>query len=273
MIKQIQFFKNSVSPSFCSLLLISGVLFFSACKTSKPIPYLQGQLDSSAYSKYVIPDPIVQKGDILSIVIYSDNIEATAIFNQAGTASASSGTASAITTSTPTYLVDNDGNIRLHAIGLVHAEGLTKKELDSTITSKLKSLQALLNPYCAVRFTSFKITVLGEVNSQGVFTMANEQANVLEAIGLAGGITDYGRKDNVLIMREDQGKREYAKLDLTQASAITSPFFFLKQNDVLIVDADPRKETVIDQKNLRNLTIALSIISTVALLANLALRF
>lgn len=138
---------------------------------------------------------------------------------------------------------------------------------------KLTALQSLTNPYVVIRFENFKVTVIGEVKSQGVFTIPGEKATILEAMGLAGGITDYGRKDNVLIIRENQGKREYAYLDLSKASVVSTPYFFLQQNDVLVVDVDPKKQTVTDQDNMRNFTIALSLISTIALLANLALRF
>lgn len=255
-----------------SFVVISLLALFS-CRTSKPIPYLQGNLDSSAYKLVNIPEPVIQKGDLLNITIYSDNPTATAIYNQAAGSGAVSQTGSASTGAPSGYLVDIDGNIRLHAIGILHVEGLTKKQLSDLVMQKLTALQSLTNPYVVIRFENFKVTVIGEVKSQGVFTIPGEKATILEAMGLAGGITDYGRKDNVLIIRENQGKREYAYLDLSKASVVSTPYFFLQQNDVLVVDVDPKKQTVTDQDNMRNFTIALSLISTIALLANLALRF
>lgn len=258
-------------PGIYQLILVFVVSFFllSSCKTSKPVPYLRGNLDSITLKDVRIPEPIIQKGDILGITIFSDNPANTIIYNQAGVAGAGTDQA----TSEPTYLVDQNGDIRLHAIGMLHVEGMTKSQLSVAIVEKLKPLQSLLNPYCVIRFINFKITVIGEVKSQGVYTIPGEKATVLEAIGLAGGMSDFGRKDNVLLIREKNGERSFARMDLSRDEVISSPYFFLQQNDVLIVDADPLKQTVVDQQNMRNFTIALSIISTLALLANLALRY
>ena len=254
---------------FSGFILI--LILASSCKTSKHVPYLQGNFDSTGYANFVLPEPIIQKGDLLNITIFSDNPEATVIYNQAGGSVENTGGSSS--SSGAGYLVDQDGNIRLHAIGLVLAEGLTKKQLTAVIVKKLVDLQSLSNPYCVIRFENFKVTVIGEVKSQGVFTIPGEKASVLEAIGLAGGLTDYGRKENVLLIRENQGKRKYSFLDLSKADLVISPDFYLQQNDVLVVDVDPTKQTPIDQEKLRNFGLILSIISTVALLANLALRF
>lgn len=251
------------------LVFVPFFFLLSSCRTSKPVPYLAGNLDSLSLKEVKIPEPVIQKGDILGITIFSDNPGNTIIYNQAGVAGA--GTEQASTE--PTYLVDQNGNIRLHAIGILHVEGMTKNQLSAAIIEKLIPLQSLLNPYCIIRFVNFKITVIGEVKSQGVYTIPGEKATVLEAVGLAGGLTDFGRKDNVLLIREKNGERSFARMDLSKEDVISSPYFFLQQNDVLIIDTDPKKQTVVDQQNMRNFTIALSIISTLALLANLALRY
>jgi polysaccharide export outer membrane protein len=255
-----------------SLLVICFLILFS-CRTSKPIPYLQGALDSSAYKSVNIPEPVIQKGDLLNITIFSDNPTATAIYNQAAGGGAAAQSGSSSSGGTSGYLVDIDGNIRLHAIGILHVEGLTKKQLSDLVTQKLTTLQSLTNPYVVIRFENFKITVIGEVKAQGIFNIPGEKASVLEALGLAGGMTDFGRKDNVLLIRENQGKREYTYLDLSKANVFASPYFFLQQNDVIVVDVDPKKQTLTDQENMRTFTIALTLISTIALLTNLVLRF
>ncbi len=254
--------------------LVLIIFAFGSCRTTKPAPYLQGNLDSLPYTQYKLPEPVIQKADLISIIIYSDNPAATAIYNQAsGGGSSEGGSSGSQGGSPPGYLVDLEGNIRVHAIGSIHVEGLTKKQLNDLIVQKLIALQSLSNPYCVVQFINFKITVLGEVNKQGVYTIASEKATLLEALGMAGGLTDYGLKESVLVIRENQGKREYAKVDLSKANVIASPYFFLQQSDVVIVDATPTKQTAQDEKNLRNLALILSIISTIALISNIILRF
>ena len=202
-----------------------------------------------------IPDQRIQKGDILSIVIYSDNAEATAIFNQAAGGGAAVASPQGAKGNTPTvsgntsgYLVDNNGNIRLHAIGVLPVEGLTRQQLEELITQKLMALGVLSNPYCIIRYNNFKIIVLGKCAQPGVFTIPTEKASVLEALGMAGDINMYGQKDKVMLIRENGGKRTYYNLDLTDPNIFSSPNFYLRQNDVLVVPADNKKATPEDQQ-------------------------
>lgn len=258
-----------------SIILLGIIIGFSACFSSKPVPYFQGGLDTTQLQNVHIPDQLIQKGDILNIVIYSDNAEATAIFNQAAGAGAApsaqgaKGNATTVPSGTSGYLVDNNGNIRLHAIGVLPVEGLTRQQLEELITQKLLQLGVLTNPYCVIRFNNFKIIVLGEVFSPGVFTIPTEKASVLEALGMAGDITMYGRKDMVMLIRETQGKRTYYNLNLTDPTIFSSPNFYLRQNDVLVVQADKRKATAGDQQTMMYITLAFTAVSTVAILITL----
>jgi polysaccharide export outer membrane protein len=257
------------------LLAIAGGIFFVSCVGSKPVPYFKGGLDTTQLQNIVIPDQLIQKGDILSIAIYSDNAEATAIYNQAGgggvTASPKGdrGNASSGSGGSAGYLVDNNGNIRMHALGLIQVEGLTRQQLETLITEKIEKLGVLTNPYCVIRFNNFKIIVLGDVAAPGVFTIPTEKASVLEALGMAGDITTYGRKDQVMLIREIQGKRTYANLDLTDPSIFSSPYFYLRQNDILVVQSDPRKATAADQQTMLYITLGFTAISTVAIIIGL----
>lgn len=268
---------RGVKISTISLLI--AVFVFSGCLTSRPVPYFQGGLDTAQVQNVKIPDQLIQKGDNLNITIYSDNAAATAIFNQAsgsgsGTvATTPQGTrgngSSASPAGTSGYLVDNNGNIRLHAVGLLQVEGLTRQQLEDTIIERLVKLNVLTNPYCVVRFSNFKITVLGEVASPGVFSIPTEKASVLEALGMAGDINMYGRKDMVMLIRENLGKRTYYNLDLTDPKIFSSPNFYLRQNDVLVVQADKRKSTPADQQTIMYITLGFTAISTLALLISI----
>jgi polysaccharide export outer membrane protein len=256
-------------------IVIALSLCFTSCFSSKPIPYFNGGLDTSQLQDVRIPDQLIQKGDILNIVIYSDNSEATAIFNQAAgggglsTPQGSKGNAVTTSTSTSGYLVDNNGNIRLHALGVLQVEGMTRQQLEEMITKKLVQLGVLTNPYCVIRFNNFKIIVLGEVAAPGVFTIPTEKASVLEALGMAGDINMYGRKDKVMLIRESQGKRSYYNLDLTDPKIFSSPNFYLRQNDVLVVQADSKKATATDLQTAQYITLGLTAVSTIAIIISL----
>jgi polysaccharide export outer membrane protein len=167
------------------------------------------------------------------------------------------------------YLVDNNGNIRMHAIGQLHAEGLTKHELENTITSKLIQLGVLSNPYCIVRLSNFRITILGEVKSPGVFSIPTEKASILEAIGMAGDFTDFGLKDQVLLIREEGGQRSYKNVNLADPAIFTSANFYLQQNDVLVIKANPKKPTALDQRTLQYISLGLAAVSTAAIIISL----
>jgi polysaccharide biosynthesis/export protein len=274
------------------MILFSFVL--PSCVSTRPITYMQGSFDTAQLSRVKIPEATIREGDLLSIIVYSDNPEATALFNQslitvgnsAGSASSSGGggasgttggagggsgsTAGAIGAGSPTtpgYQVDEEGNIQFQGLGLLHVEGMTKAQLKALLDSRLK--QYLNNPYYNIRFLNYRFTMLGEVEHPGIFSIPGEHVSMLEAIALAGDLTLYGRRDNVLIIRENEGKREWARLDLTKPQIMASPYFYLQQNDVLYFEATKKKLVANDQATTRNITIFATIISALAIVISL----
>lgn len=251
----------------------------SGCFGSKPVSYFEnGVLDTARAEKVVIPEQTIQKGDILNIIIYSDNPEATAIYNQAGgsqvvssiaTSSAKSGSSAGTANAGGGYLVDGDGNIILHAIGSIHAEGKTKSQLSNEIIERLNKLGVLSHPYCVIRFSNFKISVLGEVRSPGVFTLTGEKTSILEAMGMAGDITDYGQKDRVTLIREVDGQRTFHNINLLDPQVMNSPQYYLRQNDVLLVQADKKKPTARDVQTLTYITVGATVVSSLAIFITL----
>lgn len=261
-------------------LAFAGIaLGLSSCFGSKPVAYFNGSLDTTKIDLVSIPEQIIQKGDLLSITIYSDNPEATAIFNQAGGTSAPPASTSGVSRSVTTgvtgasgstgYLVDNAGNIRMHQLGLIKAEGMTKEQLSLSITQRLNQLGVLTNPYCVIRYSNFKVTVLGEVRNPGVFTLPGEKASILEALGLAGDMNDFGLKDRVILIRESEGKRTYTNVNLLDPATLTSDHFYIRQNDVVLVQADKRKPTALDMQTLQYITIGATVVSSIAILLTL----
>jgi polysaccharide biosynthesis/export protein len=267
---------------FCTvsrmLVFYGSVAIFIAiascsCENTKKLSYIQGQFDTAKYIHVVPVDPVIQKGDILSIIVYSDNPEATRIYNQALITGASSGASSlaggteGIAGVAPTsqgYLVDEKGNIEFQGLGLLHVDSLTKSALKDTLDARLKAF--LTNPYYNIRFLNDRFTLVGEVTKPGIYSIPGDRISLFQALGLAGDMTFYGRRDNVLVIRETDGKREFARLDLTKPEVMLSPYFYLQQNDVVIFDANKNKVVANDQTAIRNLTIATTLVSVFAIL-------
>ena len=245
----------------------------SSCGNAKQLMLLQGPFDTAKLSIIPPVEPIIRKGDILSIIVFSDNPEATKIYNQllittpTSSATNSPGVAQAVGGSAPSaagYQVDLDGNIVFQGLGKIKVDGMTKSVLKDTLDSRLKPY--LQNPYYSIRFLNYKFTMLGEVNRPGIITIPGERINILEAIALAGDLTFYAQRDSVFIIRENNNKREFARLDLKKPDVMASPYFYLQQNDIIIFEPTNRKVAASDVIVSRNITLAATIVSTLAIL-------
>lgn len=258
----------AVSRFIQAFTFLAVILFTISCSSSKKaneLKYLQGKLDTLPNYAVLTKQVKIQKGDLLSIIVYSDNPEATAIFNQAV---AKGGGATSV--GSMGYLVDQEGNIRFQTLGVLHVEGLTKQELMKQMDEKLKTY--LTNPYTDIRFLNFHVNIIGEVNRPGPYSIPEEKLTILELVGLAGDLTIFGKRENILVIREKEGKREFGRINLKDPNVFQSPYFNLLQNDVVIVEASPKKQTASDQVLLRNLTIVsgiASLVSTAALIYNI----
>ena len=242
------------------LPLIAAAIFFSSCKTQKAFGYVEDFTDTSGKMQVTYPEPLIQKNDVLSILIYSDATDqgkTDEMYNVANTG------ASAATSG---YLVDQDGNIQFPRLGKIKAQGLTKPQLSEEIRKRLVS--QLSNPSVVIRLINFKVTMLGEVSRPGPITLPSEKVTILEAIGLAGDVNIYGKKDDVVVLREVDGAVEHGKIDLSSKKLFESPYYFLRQNDVVLVNPNKNKARLSDQVFNQRLGIAFSIINTIALLYN-----
>ena len=132
------------------------------------------------------------------------------------------------------YLVEADGKIQIPYVGKVQAEGLTRLQLESRLTDLFKGYTK--DPIVNVRFLNYSFSVMGEVTRSGRYNMLTERINILEALSMAGDITDLGRRENVLVIREANGKRDFARLNLLSKDIFTSPYFYLKTNDIVYVE-------------------------------------
>ena len=181
--------------------------------------------------------------DLLTVTVNTTDPEAAAPFNM--TVQTAQNLATSRTSySQPVlqqYLVNNEGSIDFPVLGILKVGGLTKNEAEDMIREKLKPYLKEV-PIVTVRMSNYKISVLGEVARPGTFTVSNEKVNVLEALAMAGDLTIWGMRDNVKLVREDAtGKREIIELDLTNAEIITSPYYYLQQNDILYISPNKTK--------------------------------
>jgi len=252
------------------LLLLALPVCFISCGTQHKLPnYLENAVDTSGKGEVKFPELLIQKNDLLSIQVYSVSTqpEKSDILYNLPSSAASSGPG----TSAGGFLVDANGNIEYPRLGSFHAEGLTKQELAAQIKKKLtEPVELLKDPTVIIRFLNYKVTVIGQVGHEGVVNVPGERLTILEAVGLAGGITDYGKKDKVRIIREINGKREMGIIDLSSKDMFDSPYYNLMQNDVVYVEPTNQKAKQTEQALVnQKLTIALSLITTAALLYNI----
>ncbi|HUR66352.1 MAG TPA: polysaccharide biosynthesis/export family protein [Chitinophagaceae bacterium] len=248
-------------------LLILPVYFFS-CKPQQKIPqYLENVNDTSGKGKVKIPDLKIQKGDELNIQIVSLSTQpdkSDVIYNQQpGTGTTPVG-----------YLVDNNGDITHHRLGTIHAEGLTKKELANAIKKRLKEpVELLSDPTVIIRLTNFKVTVLGQVGREGEIKAPGERLTIFEAIGLAGGITDFGKKTNLKVIREVNGTRETGFLDLSSKEVFDSPYYYMMQNDMVFVETTNQKYKDAEQaKTIQKISFAFTLVTVAATIASIFIR-
>lgn len=229
-----------VSISFIRKRLSLSVLLVMflavSCVNTRKAVYFNDIQDSTIPLTVADLEPVIQKNDLLSITVSSLNTKATETFNAPNTATVQSTSGGAGGLQATGYLVDQDGFIQFPILGKIKATGLTKKALTDNITKSLIDTKQLLDPIVNIRYLNYRVTVLGEVAHPTVVNVPNEKITLLEAIGLAGDLTLYAKRDNVMILREENGQRIVKRLDLNSNEILTSPYFYLKTNDIVYVE-------------------------------------
>lgn len=256
-----------------ALPFVAGSQLLTSCVQTKQLAYFQGepgQMDALTIAARYVPK--IQPGDVLSVQVSSLNPEASSFFNPyAALAIADRGSMQPMTTSaTPLppqngYLVDNAGSIELPMLGKVVVAGQTASQVKDHLRESLK--EYLKEPTVNIRNLNFRISVMGEVLRPSLFTIPNEQITLLEALSLSGDVTIYGRRENVLIIREENGKRTFARVDLTRRDLFASPYYYLHPNDVVYVEPGKARAATADRTN-QLLPIMLSGLSFVAIIVS-----
>lgn len=255
------------------------LLILTSCASTKNIAYFQDirnnvqDTSQSIVNKPLIPS--IAPDDILLITVSGANPAAADMFNQ-GTSSLNAQTYIGATSTTESvygraadlklgYLVDGNGIINFPVLGQIKLADLTLVQAQDTLQNRL--LSYLKDPLVNIRFLNYKITVLGEVANPGTYAIPNQQITLLQALGLAGDMTIFGKRVNVMVIREKDGKREFGRIDMNSSKSLfESPFYYLQQNDVVYVEPRKSKLWNTDQAALRNVSIMATILSAVSIL-------
>jgi polysaccharide export outer membrane protein len=246
------------------LSVVIFVLIVAGCASQKEVAYFNGVNSGSADSinkKFnKVHEARICSGDMLSITVTGLNPLAVAPFNLPLVSYSTPGSDQLYSAPTlQSYLVDINGNINFPVIGILKLAGLTKSEAIKYINDQLAP--HLKDPIVTIQFMNYKVTVLGEVLRPGQYSISNERVTVLDALGLAGDMTIYGKRNNVLITRENNGKLEFVRLNLNTDEVFKSPYYYLQQNDVLYVEPNSVKSVAS-----QNTALYLSALSTFATL-------
>ena len=222
-----------------------AMLTVTSCSTPKNVAYIQNSDYIDYTNSEFLYDARIMPKDILTITVNTVNPEASAPFNLIVRNTLTSATSNISTSggSLQTYLVDNNGCIDFPVVGTLQVGGLTKSMCEKLIHDKIKRyMNAEENPIVTVRMSNYKISVIGEVNRPGMFTVGNEKINIFEALAQAGDLSIYGVRDRVKLIRENaKGRKEIHTINLNDANIVNSPYYYLQQNDVVYVEPNQVK--------------------------------
>ena len=236
--------KKNMKKLLFPIVVLTIALLLNSCGSSKKVAYFQNIDEISLAASRGLYDAKIMPKDLLTITVHTTDPAAASPFNLI--VRQSMGNNSTISTgggSLQGYLVDNDGDIDFPIIGKLHVVGLTKRQCENLIREKIiPYLSKTENPVITVRMSSYKVTVLGEVGHPGSFSVGQEKINILEALAQAGDLSIYGKRENILLIREDNtGQKHQYRLNLNDANLINSPLYYLQQNDVVYVEPNTVK--------------------------------
>jgi polysaccharide export outer membrane protein len=230
--------KTTAMAKTISLAIL--MVMIGSCVSTKNIGYFNNARETE-YASILGAETAIQANDILNISISSLNPEASAVFNTTNGQSNNINTSNGNVVQPSGYLVNAEGFIQLPILGNIHSAGLTKKELKDKITNTIVEKKLLVDPIVSIRHLSFEVTVIGEVGRPMVIPVPNEKISLLTALGQAGDITVYGKKDNVLVIRESNGKKVVKRINLNTADFLNSSYYYLKPNDIVYVEPNKNK--------------------------------
>ncbi len=256
------------------LFFLCVTLLLISCRSSKQnLSYFEnvegiqsGTIPSSDFEIKIQPD------DELNITVSSVVPEATASYNLPQTNPALRSSLNLTTQmQNQTYVVDKNGDINFPILGKVKVEGLSVTELADLLRKKISV--DVEDPHIRVELVNFKVNVLGEVKKPGAIAVSRQKYSVLDAIAESGDLTEFGLRENVLLIRDENGVKKYQRLNLNDINILSSPYFYLQQNDVLYVEPNKiRKDnSKYNQNNAFKISVVSTIVSAVSVIASLVI--
>lgn len=259
-----------------NLFVIVFLFVLASCKTYEKINYMQDVLVDTPVEVSVNQGIRIQPQDMLSIVVSSKTPELAMIFNlpvvsyQAGSEVVSGAGSQRLLG----YVVDNNGEIDFPVLGKIKVAGLTRWEVQEYIKKTIIDAGLMKDLVVTVEFMNFKISIMGEVNSPGTYTINGDKVTLLEALSMARDLTIYGKRDGVYVVREENGVRTTYNVDLRSVSLFDSPVYYLRQNDVVYVEPNKVRagQSTINENSLKSVSLWISIGSFLTSLAVLIFK-
>jgi len=259
------------------LILLGAILSMYSCSTPQKISYFQDlqqieskdysvDMNSASYEVKILPS------DLLSIIVTGKDPVAVAMFNLPVSSTINPGETELSTTPVlQSYLVDVNGDIDFPTLGRIKVAGLSRRKISDLLKDKISKYAK--DPIVNVQLLNFKVSVLGEVNNPGTKATSNERMTIMDAISLSGDLSIYGNRENVLLVRENNGKKEFHRFNLTSTDIFKSPYFYLKQNDVIYVQPNQAKQNSsrMDSAKQFNLSVASTVTAAISVIASLCI--
>ena len=267
-----------MKKSLLQLAILTFIGFFTSCVSHEELLYLNDLPPSVDVTDNIAnlaqSDLRIQPDDLLSITVTSYNLEASKPFNmEAGNLTAMAQALQGVTNVAEMltgYFVDTDGNIDFPIIGKLEVNKKTLGEVKTLLSTRLKDY--LKDPVVNIRFLNLKVSVLGEVFKPGTIRLTNKRLTIFEAIGMAGDMTPYSNRSNIVIIREKNGQRMIKRLNLQSSSIFKSPFYYLQQNDVVYIEPNKTKVNTVADKSSKLVSYISVVVSVLTLTLTIVLR-
>lgn len=251
-----------ISKKVTIITLLLSVMILASCNSKKDIVYFQEINNEKQVENQVTNRAqLLKANDLIEVIVLAFDMSAVALFNGQGISGDISGGGA------KTYLIDHSGFIEFPLLGNIKMAGLTRTEATSLLKDKIA--EYVKDPIVNLELKNFRVTVLGEVARPGVYQVNNERITLLEALGLAGDMTIFGERKNILVIREKDGKKVYTRIDLTSDEIFKSPVYYLSQNDVVYIE--PNKSKVRESKT-SSMGVVLSIVGILLSAMTLIIR-
>lgn len=245
------FFQMKSAKHFC--LIILSIVFIASCAPREKIVYFQNLEDY--VSENNIEPTRFKPNDMISIIVSASNVESAIPFNLLSiarpvtTARSSQSLFGSGTSMEVPYMINSEGEIEFPVLGTIKIEGMSTKELQEYLITELK--EYIKDPIVNIRFLNFTITILGEVAIPGTYPVGGERISLPEALGLAGDMSIFGRRDNILVVREISGRKTYKYLDIRDPNILNSDYYYLQQHDIVYVEPNrAERQSSIFNRNL-----------------------